>query len=193
MPGDRKGIQGIVLVEDPRSERFVRHLLDRLGFDVRKVRFERAPSGRGAAECWVLARYPREVRYLRSRQPLRFLLAIRDGDAVGVARRKQQLDHALAEAGLAARAAGEHIATPVPAWAIENWLFDLLDRKGVNEDRRPSGNEGPTWKELFDREFAGAERSALRRAAEAWANGPPARPELPSLADGRAELTRIDP
>jgi len=145
MPGDRKGIQGIVLVEDRRTERFVRHLLDRLGFDARKVRFEPAPSGQGAAECWVLARYPREVRYLRSRQPLRFLLAVRDGDSVGVARRKQQLDDALAEAGLAARASDERIGAPVPTWSIESWLFDLLGQEGVNEDRWPSGGDGPTW------------------------------------------------
>ncbi len=194
MASDRARIQGVVLVEDRRTERFLRHLLSALGFETRrKVKIKVAPRGRGAAESWVKKQYPSEVRFLRRSHPIRFLLAARDGDAVGVSRRKADLDEALMQDGQSVRASGERIATPVPTWSIENWIFDLLGTEGVNEERQPEPGNGPSWKQLFDQRHGGTEKDALRSAAAAWKAGAPGRPELPSLVDGRAELTRIDP
>ena len=194
MPSDRKRIQGVVLVEDRRTERFMRHLLAKLGFDIkrRKIEFKVAPRGKGAAESWVRKQYPGEVRYLRSRYPRRFLLAVRDGDAVGVAGRKAELDGALVEADQATRGPEERIATPIPTWSIESWLLDLLGADDVNEQRKPEPVIGPAWKQVFEGEHGGDEKNALRNAATAWKEGPPDRPELPSLVDGRAEIARID-
>ncbi|HLT39922.1 MAG TPA: hypothetical protein VK034_26760 [Enhygromyxa sp.] len=117
------------------------------------------------------------------------LIAVRDGDAVGVEGRKVELDEALRQAGLAPRGPTERIATPVPTWAIENWLLDLLEHPNINENRRPSGDSGPTWKQVFERVHGTDENLALTTAAQAW---PSASVRLPSLRDGRAEIGRID-
>lgn len=156
MANSRGQIQGVVLVEDRRTERFIRHLLEHLGFDLRgkRIRFVVAPSGEGSGEAFVKRAYPAEVKYLRSRHPLCFLLAIRDGDGDGVRARKAQLDEVLKESGLAARGEKERIGTPVPTWSIETWLLDLLGEVGLNEDLKPTPGDGPNWKDVFERTYA---------------------------------------
>ncbi|MFH1465084.1 MAG: hypothetical protein ABIO70_11930 [Pseudomonadota bacterium] len=182
-----------MLVEDKRTERFLRHLLVALGFEKRGFRFEPAPSGKGAAEAWVLSRYPSEVKVLRAKPYQRLsVIAVRDGDRAGVTARKAQLDSALATDGLAPRGAGERIATPVPTWAIENWLLELLGHPGVNEDRGPEPGEGTTWKQVFEHDHGATEREAMREAATAWREAQGDRSGLPSLNDGHTELARLD-
>lgn len=179
MSGKRAKLRGLVLCEDPRTERFIRHLLEDRGYNKRLFRFTTAPAGRGAAEAWVLARYPVEVRVLRAKNKQRLcLITIRDGDALGVAARKKQLDDALREADLDPRAPSERIATPVPTWAIENWILDLLGFPDVTEDQRASGDHGPSWKHVFEQNFGSDEKSALRDAAQRWST---VEPRLPSL------------
>jgi hypothetical protein len=192
MSGDRKKMCGRVLCEDRRTERFIRHLLEARGYKIRRFNFVPAPSGRGAADAWVLARYPEEVRALRAKnhQHDLCLIAIRDGDALGVGARKKQLDDALREADLDPRAPSERIATPVPTWAIENWILDLLGFPDVTEDQCSSENQGPTWKHVFERNFGSDEKSALRDAAQRWWST--VEPRLPSLEDGRGEVARIE-
>lgn len=184
-------LRGLVLAEDRRSERFFRHLLESLGHDKRNFRFETAPVGKGAAEAWVLKRYPEEVQVIRSKnfQRTLCLLAIRDGDASGVLKRKQQMDEALKAAGKDPRVDGERIGLPVPTWSIENWLFQLLGEACVNEERQAVG-QNLTWKQAFDQRYSGPEEaSAIQAAAKAWNS--PRQGELPSLADGRVEISRI--
>lgn len=53
MAGERRGIRGVVITEDRRTERFFRRLLVALGFENRGFRFHTAPIGDGAAEAWV--------------------------------------------------------------------------------------------------------------------------------------------
>lgn len=189
MPGERAKLRGIVLAEDQRTERFIRTLLTALGCNNKLFRYETAPSGKGAGEAWVLRRYPPEVRVLRAKNFQRFLclIAVRDGDSVGVDARKRELDEALREAGLDTRQTHEHIAAPVPTWAIENWLLELLEHEEINEDKGPDG--GRTWKQVFERTYAVDEARALTRAAKAWTNS---ESSLPSLGDGRDEMRRID-
>ncbi|MCB9664678.1 MAG: hypothetical protein H6732_11240 [Alphaproteobacteria bacterium] len=181
-----------MITEDKRTERFFRGLLVALGFEKRGFRFLTAPSGVGAGEAWVREQYPTEVRYLRSRSYQALcVVAVRDGDNVGVSKRKAELDHALTNAGLAVRQPKEAIATPVPTWSIENWLLDLLGHEGVDEGQCPSDAPKTPWKRVFERDHAADERSALRGAVGAWVSPRSAPPELPSLTDGRSEMDRI--
>lgn len=177
-----------LVVEDRRTERFLRHLFVHRGFQKRNLRFDIAPQGVGSGEAWVRARYPSAVRVLRSKphQALA-LVAVRDGDNVGVRKRKEELDTALIAAGLEPRSDEEAIATPVPSWSIESWLLDLLGRPGVNEAQVDPADDLP-WKIRFERDHGEEERDALRAAAEAFSTGGS---PLPSLTDGRTELARI--
>lgn len=188
MPGDRAKLRGTVLAEDRRHERFFRELLVHLGFDKNRLTFRTAPSGRGDAKAWVRAQsqYPFEVRLLRQKnyQQL-FLIAVRDGDNDGVAARKTDLDNALRENGLSPRQRDESIALPVPTRNIETWLLALLGDDTIDEitDR----------KQDFEHSYRGEERRALQSAAQAWRDKADQVPSVPSLADSKSEMSRIDP
>lgn len=184
MPSDRKKLRVTILSEDKRTERFFRSLLVELGFERRRLRFETAPAGRGAAEAWVAGRYPAEVQLLRSKSFQRNLrlIAVRDGDEVGLVTRKAQLDEALRGAGLDVRQPSEGIATPVPTRNIETWLLALLGGASLNETEELKGR--------FEAEHRD-ESAALRRAAVAWPGHEPQ--SLPSLRDGQSEMKRLDP
>lgn len=191
MSKGRSGIRGVVLCEDKRTERFVRHLLEELGFEKRKWDFRPAPSGKGAGEAWVLTQYPGEVKAQRAKaSENRCLIAIRDGDRFGVRHRKEQLDAALKSCEMTLRQQEERIATPVPTWSIENWLLNLLDHPSIDESA--SSVDGQTWKHVFENMPGQEERTALMDAATAWKVGVGDRAELPSLVDGRTEIERLD-
>jgi hypothetical protein len=183
VPIERNQVRGTILAEDRRTERFVRELVVCLGFDKRKFRFSIAPSGKGNASNWVRAQYVVEVNLLRRKRYQRLcLIAVRDGDNDGFAVRKAHLDAALASP----READEAIATLVPTWSIETWLFALLGDDTIGEDSPQKQN--------FENLYRGrAERYALRDAAQAWPNRADQVDSVPSLADGKAELGRIDP
>jgi hypothetical protein len=187
MPTDRKQLRGTVLAEDRRTERFFRELLDGLGFDKRKFNFKTAPSGKGDAGAWVRAQYPFEVRLLRQKRHQRLsLIGARDGDNTGVVSRKADLDSALGDAMLAPRQSNERIANPVPTWSIETCLLALLGDATIDETT--------SRKRDFEGRYPGKEeRQALRDAAQAWLNKVDLFPFVPSLADGKTEMSRIDP
>ena len=185
MPSDRQKLRGLVLAEDKRTERFFRELLGVLGFKKRSFRFETAPAGKGSAEAWVARRYPDEVKVLRSKnyqQGLR-LVAVRDGDGVGVDSRKRQLDQALQSVDLTVRQADEGIATPVPTRNIETWLLALLGADPIDETT--------DHKHHFENEHGAHETSVLRDAAAAWNSID--NTSLHSLRDGKTEMERLDP
>lgn len=186
MANDRSQVRGTVLVEDRRTERFFRELLVELGFDKRKITFKPAPSGRGDAGDWVRAQHPDEVILLRRKRHQRlFLLAVRDGDNDGVVTRKADLDGALREKGLNARQEGERIVTPVPTWSIETWILALLGDATVDENE--------SRKRDFERRYPGKqEGQALQDAAQAWRNKADQTPSVPSLADSKTEMNRVD-
>jgi hypothetical protein len=132
-------MRAVLLVEDKHQERFVRALLVRLGFEVRRLRFKISPSGRGSAENWVRKRYPDEVALLRRSRHQRnlCLLAMRDGDRQGVGARQRELDDELSTQGQEPRAANERIAAPVPTWNIETWLAAMQGPRRRPEAGRP--------------------------------------------------------
>jgi len=158
-------------------------LLKQLGFG--PFKFYMAPSGKGAVEAWVLNRYPDEVQVLRSKRfqkGLR-LIAVRDGDGIDLASRKQQFDRALTEAGQDSRSCGEKIATVVPCRNIETWLLVLLDSADLDEMA--------DYKSRFEASHGTKEREALRQAAARWTHSNAT--SLDSLDDGKSEVKRIDP
>lgn len=177
-------LRGAVLAEDRRTERFVRALLVDLGFNTRRFRFTTAPSGSGDAKAWVRAQYPNEVRLLRQKNYQRLgLIAVRDGDNVGVERGKSDLDDALREAAIEKRGADQRISTPVPTWSIETWLLVLLGEEDVDESS--------SFKEQFEKRYGGKDEGrAIRSAAKEWRTA--SAPSAPSLEDGREELQRLD-
>ena len=88
-----------VLCEDRRAERFARALCAQHGVELLRDGVDVAPSNGGAA--WVLARYAKHVRLLRSKNYQRNLGLIVhiDGDNQGVTARKTALDARLVEDG----------------------------------------------------------------------------------------------
>ncbi len=178
-------MRGVVLAEDKRTERFFRHLLEGLGYDTRKFRFQTLPKGKGAAEAWVRKRYPMEVRVLRSKnyQHGLSLIAVRDGDRIGVEGRKRELEAELDNAGVRRRESNERIATPVPTWSIETWLLALLGEEAIGE--------AEPLKERFEHRYP-QEKESIKKAAQRWCDDPTSGGLLPSLDDGRAELARLD-
>jgi hypothetical protein len=187
MPSDRKKLRGLILTEDRRTQRFFKNLLVDLGFDRNRLRFVTAPSGKGNAALWVRSQYPDEVRLLRTKnyQQGLFLVAVRDGDNIGVRVRKADLDNALREAGLVPRNSKERIATPVPTWSIETWLLALLGDDDVDELS--------TRKQDFENEYRenDEETKALLDAAKAWRHKSK-NLSLPSLADSKSEMKKLD-
>ena len=186
MPTDLRQLRGTVLVEDPRTERFVRELLLHLGFERHKLRFLPAPKGKGDAKAWIRApsQYPSEVRKVRQRRFQQvFLITVMDGDNADPVRRKGELDGCLRAQGMDPRQADERIALPVPTWSIETWLLALLGE---------SVDETTSQKRVFERRYPGKERSALREAAQAWRVRAGGIPSVPSLADSRIEMRRLD-
>jgi len=124
------------------------------------------------------------------------LIAVRDGDNIGLLSRKADLDRALGEAGLNRRETSELIVNLVPTWSIETWLLALL---GVG-----SVDETSSQKAAFERNYGGNKESqALRDAAIAWddlrrrvaamrrESGAHLSSSVPSLADSRIEMRRI--
>ena len=112
------------------------------------------------------------------------MIAVRDGDGVGVVARKQQLDKSLRKDGQKARSTGEGIATPVPTRNIETWLLALLGEDDVNEADKK-------LKRRFERAYADREKQAHWDAAAAWTEIDET--SLPSLRDGKVEMERLDP
>ena len=119
----------------------------------------------------------------RERRKLRGIIAVRDGDGIGVDVRKQQLDQALQSADLVVRQAEEGIATPVPTRNIETWLLALLGNANLDETT--------DYKHHFEDEHCAHQRRVLRDAAAAW-NNIDNKP-LHSLRDGKTEMERLDP
>jgi hypothetical protein len=106
---------------------------------------------------------------------------MRDGDAVGLTKRKAELEEELKSSGLEPRGVDERISTPVPTWSIETWLLSLLGETSLTESQ--------SFKTRFSQVHR-SEREALREAVKSWARpAPPA--FLPSLTDGWDEIEKL--
>jgi hypothetical protein len=122
------------------------------------------------------------VKLLRSKNFQRLgLVAIRDGDAVGLAGRKVELEEELDSHGLERRSPSERIATPVPTWSIETWLLFLNGHNVV---------ETESLVKEYESHYRDEEELAIRNAADAWVERTNRDPN--SLQDGKLEMGRLD-
>ena len=126
--------QIIVLCEDSRQARFAYHFLTHCGVNEHRIRFNKAPVGRGAAEQFVRESYPEQVRLYRSKcHHLNIgLVVMLDADATSVTARQNELEATLAAASLTGRKADEKIGIFVPKRNIETWIC-YLEGIPVNE------------------------------------------------------------
>lgn len=132
----RRGVRLTILCEDVEHQRFAYHVFLNLRFSRHELRFEVAPSGRGAADQWVRKRYSHEVKAYRRRfQSQRVgLVVLIDADRLSVDERHRQLDDALTDAGMPCRDTSDVIVIFVPKRHIETWIAYLLDY-GADEEQ----------------------------------------------------------
>jgi hypothetical protein len=124
----------VLLCEDRQHEAFARRFLNAMGWETRAMRVEKAPGGRGAGEQFVRKRFPLELKAHRSRPVSQALVVLVDGDREGFEGRRQRLEQACRESGVADRAKEERVALFIPTWNIETWLA-YLDGGTVDEER----------------------------------------------------------
>lgn len=183
----KQAVRLVLLCEDRAHEDFVRGLLPQPSFRMMYV-------VKGPNQAGVIAKYPAEVRTLRSKknQAQLGLVVMIDGDNVGRRARLVTFDDKLAEAKAldpkhqGKRQVDEPIAVLVPTRNIETWIVGLLghdtaldeatDYKGhPSNDSRSANDAGRTLRAL-DR--AHADTAALFAA-------------LPALAEVDAEIARL--
>ena len=127
-------MQIVLLCEDTQHEAFARRFLSETGWDTRRLRVERAPGGRGAADQFVRERFPVELTVYRRKQAsvAQALIVILDGDSRGIHARQAALDEACQSNGIEARQGNERVLVLVPTWNIETWIA-YLDGTTVDE------------------------------------------------------------
>jgi hypothetical protein len=179
------------LCEDSLHQRFVESLADRWGIGPRQRRIDASPAARGSASQYVLDHYPAAVKRWRaeSHDENVGLLVVVDGDELGLARRRRQLEQKLRDVDMAPIAASDPVAIFVPTWHIETWIAWLCGHRPVDESTRYKLDE-PAGREVARMIQQGA--YSPRHAANAWS--PPAEDEevhLPALAHAREEARRV--
>ncbi len=125
----------VILCEDRQHEAFARRFLQNTGMDIRNLRVEISPKGRGSAEQFVRKKYTSELLYYRGRKHRvqQALIVMIDADRREIAARIDQVEGDAVEAGHQRRQADERVAIFVPARNIETWIA-YLDGKDVNEN-----------------------------------------------------------
>ena len=127
-------MQIVLLCEDTQHEAFARRFLSENSWDTRRLRVEKAPGGRGAADQFVRERFPVELAAYRRKQAsvAQALIVILDGDNHGIHARQAELDEACQSKGIEARQRDERVLVLVPTWNIETWIA-YLDGIAVDE------------------------------------------------------------
>ena len=123
-----------ILCEDEQQEVFCRKFLGDMGWNLRQLRIEKAPPGRGSAKQYVFERYPIELKKYRSKRSVvnTKLIVMIDGDAVGISDSKEMLKESCRRNSIDPRSDDEAVAILVPTWNIESWLA-YLDGQAVDE------------------------------------------------------------
>ena len=115
----------IVLCEDSAQNSFIRQFLKQRGFSHRQIRsLPLAGRTGGAGEKLVRDQYPGELQSMRRWQN-KALIVMLDADTGTVQHRKDQLDRACDEKGVARRTAGEPVVVAVPKRNVETWFVYL--------------------------------------------------------------------
>ncbi len=173
----------IVLAEDKRHQRLIRHYLYRAGFGRHDVYFEPLPRDRGCAEQYVRENYAANVKDFRRRaaRAAKALVVAIDADTVEVTRRQQQLAEQLRKAGMNARDRLEPIAHLIPKRNIETWILFLANSPNIDE----------TTDYRNDRRVEAAINSAAEALFDIARNSSSGPNLLPSLIAALPELRRI--
>lgn len=128
-----RNVQIVLLCEDQQHEVFARRFLRKAGWDIRELRVEKAPQGRGAGEQYVRHRFPTElVDFRRRAVRSKALLVLLDGDKRGMQGRLDDLDGACTLRGIPVRQDDDRVFVLIPTRAIETW-FAYLDGDTVDE------------------------------------------------------------
>jgi len=146
----------IVLCEDLQHAVFTRRLLKDLGFPSRRIRIERAQTGKGAADRFVLDMYPEEVKEYRSRASYMKigLVTLVDADTDPFPQRYRQLNEELDAEDLDRRRDDEKICILIPKRNIETWIYALRGDDVDEEQSYPKlereGNCQPSVDQLVN-------------------------------------------
>ena len=175
----------IALVEDEHHEMLIRRYLKRYGLNEHKMRMNRSPSGRGAAEGWVQKEFPKEIKAYRRRQASAQtgLIVMIDADANSVQERFNQLDQALTKSAQQAVGEQERIARLVPKRNVETWILCLNNEPDLDENTNYT-REGRNWHDLIP---------PAAETLSRWTQSPGELPThcLSSLRTGVRELRRL--
>jgi hypothetical protein len=131
-----RSVQLVILCEDTQQEAFIRRFLRKAGWNKRRFRVEKAPSGRGSGEQFVKERFPLELEAYRKKSAHvgSAVVVMIDGDNRGVATRQNELNDACSKKNVQQRQPNDRVAVFVPTWNIETW-FAYLDGQTVDETR----------------------------------------------------------
>ena len=177
-----------VLCEDDLHQRFVERLADRWDIGPRQRRIHPAPRAEGSAAQYVLAHYVGAVKQWRaeSHDANVGLLVVIDGDAEGVAKRRQELAQKPRDAKVDPIGPSDRVAIVVPTWHVETWIAWLCGHRPIDERTRYKPEDAVG--DAVGRLIKSGEYSPPRAAA-AWVPPAPHEPDhVPALTDARSEL-----
>lgn len=176
-----RNVRIILLCEDSQHESFVRQFLDSSGWNLRDIRVEKSPQGRGSAEQFVREQFPKELRAIRSKRGERvWLIVMIDGDDKGVAARRASLNEACEARGIPACGEADNVLICVPTWNIETWFAFL-----AGEDVEESRSDYPRLPRVRDC------AAHAERLVEVCRGQSTSRPVPPSLEDTCAQYQRL--
>jgi hypothetical protein len=122
----------IVICEDKQHKSFASRFLRSMGWKRHEIRIKQCSLRRGAGEQRVREVYTEELKNLRSSHVNRALVAIVDGDTLGVQGRMRQFDRRCEEFKIQPRQEKEKVAIIVPTRSIETWI-EFLKGNPVDE------------------------------------------------------------
>ena len=122
----------VIICEDTQQECFARRFLYGMGWKNQHLRIVKSPSAKGSAEQWVKDRYVNELGYYHKTQITYAIIAIVDGDTIGVEGRIKQFEKTCIERGTQIRSDSAAVAIIVPTRNIETWIH-YLQGKQVDE------------------------------------------------------------
>ncbi len=125
----------VIICEDAQQGYFARRFFYSMRWGKSQVRIEFRPSGSGSGEQWVREVYAEELKSYRKSHVNRALVAIVDGDMLGVRGRMQQFERRCEEARIQPRHEKERVAIIVPTRNIETWI-EYLKGNPVDETTR---------------------------------------------------------
>lgn len=125
--------QVILLCEDKQQQVLIGRVLGKLR-DKDFVRRLPMPCGQGSGEQFVRERFPIELKAQRTKAVTSVLVAVVDGDTIGIDERRRQLYEACTDADVDPPRPGDRVLIAIPTRNIETWL-SYLGGEGVTETK----------------------------------------------------------